>query len=415
MTRNKPAGTTLAVICAVLVVLAIAVLSAKGAVPPPSADAILAMQQQATVDPASSSPPTDEPCLSEQTPHEAQVIQIKKAWVESWAVGERQDRPDGPSDEANGGPDLFDDAPPDRGHNSAEGRRDQPERTKVLIFRDDRCDENVDCLPGEQDPSLPGLRSENRRPDQRERGPWAEVNLLLKSFNDLIDFYDEQGRWGDKERTLKERIGICRKLAELRMLAQTDGPGAAMQEFYRSVGRRDRAIELDLHNIEQQLDRLEQESAALDAEIARLASRSELLEHKRSELKDRLEQRAIELSLLHQQMEEEQADCDDEGDDEDSPDHAGDAVLSRHIETVDRAITDRGMDTPRRTRLERRLARILEMLDSSMSSPRDLQVKAWRWLQDLSARIDACIRRVNSRPDQSLVSRIVGPPESLDQ
>jgi hypothetical protein len=213
---------------------------------------------------------------------------------------------------------------------------------------------------------------------------------------------------------------------------------------------------LDLHNIEQQLERVEQKSAELDAEIARLASRRELLERKRSDLTDRREQRTTELSLLHEQTEDEQADCDDEDDGDDSePDRSVNDDLSRHIETINNALTDRRLDSTRRTRLECRQARILDTLDGdaidsatapreteqppattearrgrrsdpsarlmlktldpSMSSPCGFEGKAWHWLQRGLARIDACIRQINSRLDQTLASRIVGPPQSCDQ
>ncbi|HVP13702.1 MAG TPA: hypothetical protein VMV94_21180 [Phycisphaerae bacterium] len=199
-----------------------------------------------------------------------------------------------------------------------------------------------------------------------------EINLLLKSFDDLVEFYEEQGRWADKEQALRQRIEICRKLAELRMLAEADGPGAAMQEFYRSIHRPDRALELDLHNLGRELDRLAQKGAELDAEMARLAARRDLLERKMSELNERRDQRLSELSDMQKRLRMEQADPDDADDeDEDVGDtwYGPERDLSKPLDAVEAALTDRGMEDSSRERLEWRRGRILRTMQRDAVDP----------------------------------------------
>jgi hypothetical protein len=460
MTRNKPAGTTLAVICAVIVVSAILAPSVNAAVPPPSADAIAAMQQQATADCASSRPPDDDACLSEPS-QGPRIIQIRKSWVESWAVGDDQDPPDGPPQAENRRPGVRDDGPQNGGRANNGDWPDRTERPKVLLFSDDRRIEKVGPSPRGLDrpvPPSPAVRQDDdRRPDKQDRGPWTEISQLLKSFNDLIDFYEEQGRWEDKERALKQRIDICRKLAELRLLAETDGPGAAMQEFYRSIHRPDRALELDLHNIERELDKLAQKSAELEAEMARLAGRRDLLERKMGELNDRREQRSIELDDLHEQMENQQAGDDEDDDDEDAaigPNHTPYGDLSAQLETIENALADQSLAGTRRARLERRHARVLtapvleatepaisdresepagsgtevhqdsdftlettvllNILDPPQARHHEYTTKARQWVRRKLAEIGTHIQRIKVRSDWAVTSTVMGPPQDCD-
>jgi hypothetical protein len=292
--------------------------SAAMVIPPPEEGIELPAQQTLPAADVDDPPEADADAVSTDEADESaaeseepspRIVQVEKSWIETWAVGGRHPvveagppRSDRRGCDEMGGPDK-------------EGR-DGERRCKRECNREERGKRSDESEPRE--PLLDGDCREEKRDasrDRRERRrdregdeQWPEVRMILKSYNALIEFYENQGREEDMEQALKERIDICAKLAELRMLAEFDGPGAAMQEYYRYMDRPDRALELDIHNMERDIDRMEQEKAEAEAEMARLSSRCDILEGKIDELRERYERRVDELSGLQEEVGAREAD-----------------------------------------------------------------------------------------------------------
>lgn len=372
MTSAKSTMGTIAAICTAIVVVMWTLPPADASVPAwVSSDGIILQTPVAVV----GGPPSPDALGTGEEASPRRIVQVKKTVLETWALGDGPRAGCGDADDEDDESAARDDRDcrdePQHGGPPAERGR----QFRIILRGDDHQAEAVKPSPCRPDkpicaetcPKAGQPCKEEPRRAKHESGQWKEVNLLLKSYNELIEFYEEQDRPRDKERALRERIDLCQKLAELRMLAEFDGPGAAMQEYYRFTDRPDRAIELDLHAIERELDDLARQQADLDGEMARLAGRREFIEGKLGELNERREQRMEELSELQEQEEADKAqDKDDDEDEENAASgssHDRNASLSQHVRAVDKALADGSLKGARRARLERRQARIVAAID----------------------------------------------------
>jgi len=286
-------------ICAATAVLLTASTAEATAIPPPEGGIQLPPTETTSPVLVGDFSGDNVPTSSGQpTPAPPRIVQVEKSWIETWAVGGRrplsQAGPPRPDNQAWGNKE-------DPSERESTCDADQPEGSppRIIIFGDEHRDE--------------AKQTPRKHRQKREQGgeQWPEIRMILKSYNDLIEFYETQGHEEQAEQVLRERIDVCSKLAELRMLAEFDGPGAAMQEYYRYIDRPDRAIELDLHNMEREIDHLERERADLEAQISRLSGQYDILERRIDELRDRHEQRTDELSDLQAQPEARDEDDED--------------------------------------------------------------------------------------------------------
>lgn len=262
MIQTSRRDLAIASICAAAAILLAASSAAATAIPPPESGIDLTPHPALTaVTPAAdATAATESSSATEQqadsSPSAPRIVQVERSWIETWAVGGRN-----PLAEA------------------------EPPRKQMAKPRTKRCDK-----------------------------AWPEIGMILKGYDALIEFYETQGRETEAEQTLKDWIDVCTKIAELRMLAESDGPGAAMREYYRYIHRPDRAVKLDLRSMEKEIDRLERARAEVEARIARLSREHESLDRKLHELNARRERRMAELEEL-----QEAATLNDDGQEGDEP------------------------------------------------------------------------------------------------
>jgi hypothetical protein len=298
-------------ICTAAAVLLTGSTAAVAAIPPPEGGVQLppaatpstVLVEDLPADEPDSASPDEQ--SADSPPSSPRIVQIEKSWIETWALGGRR-----PLSQA--GPPRSDnrDCEEPNGPAEHESRCDEnrPDGStpRIMIFGGERRDEQ---MRSSRDPRE---RPRSKQADEH----WPEIRMILKSYNDLIEFYETQGQQEQAEQALRERIDVCSKLAELRMLAEFDGPGAAMQEYYRYIDRPDRALELDLHNMDREIEHLEREKADVEAQIARLSGQYDILERRIDELRERLDQRAAELAAIQEQMHPQDSDDADSDDDE---------------------------------------------------------------------------------------------------
>jgi chromosome segregation ATPase len=201
----------------------------------------------------------------------------------------------------------------------------------------------------ERQPPLAGL----------DEGPTGAFLLALENLDDLIDFYEEQGRVDDMEAALRKRVELALKLGELHALAEYLGPMAAIREYYVSIDRPDRALEHELHGTAREIGRVKHEMADLDSHIAKLTTRREALERELDELHGRQAQLHADLRGLYTRSETEAL-------------HALEfaskrlpaeiEAVSTEISALQQALSDVDLPPDERSRVEQRHADLVEHL-----------------------------------------------------
>ncbi len=186
-----------------------------------------------------------------------------------------------------------------------------------------------------------------------------EVELALRAMDELARFYTERDRFEEAERILQKRVQLPLRLVEMRMLADQVGPQKALQHFYRRTDQPDRAIDLELEQIDHQVRRMREAIDGVESEMTNLGRHRETLERRLHEAEERREQLHAEREEFHESRRA--ARMDDL--EREAGQTKGDAErLRTEIKEVQNVLKNDELPGPRREKLQARRARLNERL-----------------------------------------------------